>query len=229
MNKKLRYRRRRIGTFFTVVITLVVLAVLFVLAVNAWMYFSTKNDIYAVDALPDGDYDCILILGAGVHSDGSPSNMLEDRLKTGISLYNNGKAPVILMSGDHGTADYDEVNNMKKYATDAGVDADAIFLDHAGFSTYDSLYRAKEVFGADKIVIVTQKYHLYRALYIADSLGIEAVGVPADLREYRGQPVYDAREILARTKDFFTAILKPLPICLGDKIDLTGSASQTDG
>jgi vancomycin permeability regulator SanA len=102
-------------------------------------------------------------------------------------------------------------------------------MDHAGLSTYESIYRAKEIFGAKKILIITQEYHLYRAISIAESLGVEAYGISADLREYSGQVKYSARELLARTKDFFTSIFKPEPTYLGDKIDLSGDGNVTNG
>jgi vancomycin permeability regulator SanA len=172
--------------------------------------------------------DCILVLGCLVKSDGTPSDMLEDRLKTGIMLYGIGAAPKILMSGDHGQVEYDEVTAMKKYAVDRGVASNDVFCDHAGFSTYESIYRAKEIFGADKIIIVTQKYHLSRALYIAENLGVEAWGVSADIRTYRGQISRDLREVLARNKDFLTSCFKPEPTYLGEKIYIGGDGDVTN-
>ena len=172
--------------------------------------------------------DCVLVLGAGVR-DGSPTPMLRDRLITGISLYESGVAPKIIMSGDHGREDYDEVNVMKSYAVENGVPDSDVFMDHAGFSTYDSVYRAKAVFEADSIIIVTQKYHLYRALYIAEKLGVNAVGVAADLDDYSGQLKRDLREIAARDKDFFSCLFKPEPKYLGEKIPVSGDGNITDG
>lgn len=198
------------------------------LAVNLHIFNKTKDSIVTVDILEGFDADCILVLGAGVRPGGSPSPMLKDRLLTGISLYESGVSPKLLMSGDHGREEYDEVNCMKDFAIEKGVPSGDIFMDHAGFSTYDSLYRAKQVFGAEKVVIVTQKYHLYRALYIAQSLGVEAVGVSADLRTYQGQTGRDLREILARTKDFAYTIAKPQPVYLGEPISLTGSGDVTN-
>ena len=171
--------------------------------------------------------DCAVVLGAGVRN-GKPTPMLRDRILTGISLYESGAVPKVIMSGDHGSDDYDEVNVMKNFAMDKGIPDEDIFMDHAGFSTYETLYRAKEVFEADKVIIVTQKYHLYRALYIAEKLGIEAYGVPADQEDYAGQLKRDAREILARIKDFATCIIKPEPTYLGDKIPVSGSGSLTN-
>ena len=118
---------------------------------------------------------------------------------------------------------------MKNFAINKGVPEDRIFMDHAGFSTYDSLYRVKEIFGAKKVVIVTQKYHLYRALAIADSLGLEAVGVPADLRSYYGQFTREVREVAARMKDYFYIVFKPEPVVLGEKISFADSGDVTNG
>ena len=168
------------------------------------------------------------MLGASVKPDKTPSNMLYDRIMTGVSLYKAGVSARIIMSGDHGRSDYNEVGTMKEYAVNEGVPSEDIFMDHAGFSTYESLYRAKEIFGADRIIIVSQEYHLYRALYIAKALGIEAYGVSADLRSYSGQYKRELREILARNKDFILAIAKPVPSVLGDSISLDGSGDVTN-
>lgn len=190
---------------------------------------SAKNRIITADEAAElENTDCVLVLGAGVRN-GSPTPMLRDRLITGISLYESGAAPKIIMSGDHGREDYDEVNVMKSYAVENGVPDSDVFMDHAGFSTYDSIYRAKAVFEADSIIIVTQKYHLYRALYIADKLGINAVGVAADLDDYSGQLKRDLREIAARDKDFFSCLFKPEPKYLGEKIPVSGDGNITDG
>lgn len=190
---------------------------------------SAKDRIITADEAAElENTDCVLILGAGVR-DGNPTPMLRDRLITGISLYKTGVAPKIIMSGDHGREDYDEVNVMKSYAVENGVPDSDVFMDHAGFSTYDSIYRAKAVFEADSIIIVTQKYHLYRALYIAERLGVNAVGVSADLDDYSGQLKRDLREIAARDKDFFSCLFKPEPKYLGEKIPVSGDGNITDG
>ncbi len=199
------------------------------MGLNLYICASVKDSIVTVDEIGNEKYDCILVLGAGVRDDGSPSHMLEDRLLRAYDLYEDGASEYLLLSGDHGRVGYDEVNTMMGYLMDKGVPREPIFMDHAGFSTYDSLYRAKDIFGAKRIVIVTQKYHLYRALYIANSLGIEAVGVPADLRTYYGQTTREVREIAARTKDFFYAVFEPEPVILGEKIPLHGSGEVTDG
>ena len=173
------------------------------------------------------DVDCVIVLGCLVHDNGVPSHMLEDRLKRGVALYQAGAAPKLLMSGDHGNADYDEVDAMKRYAVDAGVPSADVFMDHAGFSTYETMYRAKEVFAAEKVLIVTQGYHLYRAVYVAEALGLDAYGVDADYRQYVGQVKRDLREILARAKDFFQVIIRPEPTYLGDVISISGSGELT--
>lgn len=176
----------------------------------------------------NGGYDCILVLGAGVREDGSPSYMLKDRLDKSIELHNAGIADKILMSGDHRSDEYDEVNTMKAYAIAAGVPSEDIFMDHAGLSTYESIYRVKDIFCAKKIIIVTQEYHMYRALYIAESLGLEAYGVAAENIKYSGQIYREMRELLARAKDWMYTILLPEPTFLGDTISLEGNGDTTN-
>ncbi len=196
-----------------------------VLCVNAYVKNSTEGAIITPEeAAAIEDADCILVLGCFVRDDGTPSHMLEDRIKRGVELYTLGACDKIIMSGDHGQTEYDEVGTMKSEAVKAGVPSENVFEDHAGFSTYESLYRAKAVFEADKVIIVTQEYHLYRALHIAKKLGIEAYGVGADYRTYSGQTMRDVREILARVKDFGKAIIKPEPTYLGEVIPV-GSAN----
>ena len=174
------------------------------------------------------DIDCIIVLGCQVKEDGTLSHMLRDRLSRGVELYQMGAAPKLLMSGDHGRKSYNEVGAMKQYAIDNGVPSEDVFMDHAGFSTYETVYRAKEVFQARRVIIVTQQYHLYRALYIADSLGLEAYGVSADHRTYAGQTMRDIREVLARVKDFAMCIFEPKPTYLGEVIPITGNGDLTN-
>lgn len=218
-----------IRIIFKIILFVSLAAILLVTAINLFLCNSVSTRIYHPDALRLEEADCILVLGAGIRDDGSPSHMLEDRLLVGKQLYEDNVAEYILLSGDHGRVGYDEVNSMKEYLMDKGIPREPLFLDHAGFSTYESLYRAKEIFGAKKIVIVTQKYHLYRALYIADSLGLDAIGATADLRTYVGQSMRETREIAARVKDFFYTIIQPEPTHLGEKIPLEGSGEVTDG
>lgn len=210
-------------------ILIIFICIVIVLITNLIMYFSVKNNIIKTEDAADIDADCIIVLGAGVRDDGHPTWMLEDRIIVGIELYNVNAAPKIIMSGDHGRVEYDEVNTMKQYAKDKGVPSEDIFMDHAGFSTYETMYRAKEIFGAEKVVIVTQEYHLYRAMYLAKRLGLEAYGVSADLRNYSNMQYYrEFREWFARTKDFVKLIFKPEPTYLGDAISLQGSGDVTN-
>ena len=204
------------------------LAVLLVLAPDLLVRLSGGGRILSPEEAAGDGADCILVLGAGLRPDGSPSSMLAERIETGCSLYEAGAAPRLLMSGDHGSRDYDEVNAMKDAAVAAGIPSEAVFMDHAGFSTYDSMYRARDVFGAKKVVIVTQAYHLPRALWIARRLGLEAVGVICDTRRYSGQSYRDVRELLARDKDFFKCLLQPKPRYLGPAIPLSGSGDATN-
>ena len=199
-----------------------------VVSINIYVKKSTKKQIKNEDECKEiTDVDCIIVLGAAVWGD-KPSPMLEDRLLEGIELYQKGVSKKIIMSGDHGQNEYDEVNIMKQFAIEKGIPSEDIFMDHAGFSTYDSIYRAKEIFGAKKIIIVTQEYHLYRALHIANRLGIEAYGVGADPRQYVGAFNREVREILARNKDFVKCIIKPNPKYLGDKIPISGNGDNTN-
>ena len=181
-----------------------------------------------LERLQDLDADCILVLGAGVREGGKPSLMLSDRLSTSIALYESGVCDRLLMSGDHGRVEYDEVNVMKDIAVEAGIPSENIFMDHAGFNTYDSLYRAKHIFQAKRVIIVTQQYHLYRALYIARALGIEAIGVAAPGENYYGQTYREMREMAARTKDFLLTITKPEASIMGETIPVSGDGNVTN-
>lgn len=154
--------------------------------------------------------ECILVLGCRVYSN-EPSAMLRDRVMQGVELYNLGASDTLFMTGDSRDRYYDETGAMSRLAQENGVPKADIVTDRYGLSTYESIYRAAKAYGYKKIIIVTQRYHLYRALYIAKQLGIEAYGVASDTREYKGQLNRDVREIAARSKDFLYCILKPEP------------------
>lgn len=216
---------KKIIVYITIILIIIILIIL---GINFYVKFSTKKQIIKNNDYSNlKDVDCIIVLGAGVWGD-KPSSMLEDRLLEAISLYENNVSSKIIMSGDHGQEDYDEVNIMKNFAIERGVPSEDIFMDHAGFSSYETIYRAKEVFQAKKVVIVTQEYHLYRALYIANQLGLEAYGVGSDPRAYAGQNIRELREILARDKDFIKCIFKPKPKYLGDTISVSGNGNVTN-
>ncbi|WP_338597992.1 SanA/YdcF family protein [Clostridium baratii] len=171
------------------------------------------------------DADAIIVLGAGVDDNGVASDILVDRLETALEVYKNSASSKFLLSGDHGKIGYNEVGAMKDYIMDhENIKEENIFLDHAGFSTYETMYRAKEIFKVKKAIIVTNEYHLPRALYIADKMGIEAYGVNADKRNYIYIDNYKKRENLAKIKDFmYTNIIKPEPTFLGDAIPISTS------
>lgn len=209
-------------------IILIIVGISIVLSINFYVILSTKKQIVDLSNLKNkNDYDCIIVLGAGIWGD-KPSPMLQDRLDEAIKLYEAGIAPKIIMSGDNGQEGYDEVNVMKDYAINKGIPSEDIFMDHAGFSTYESIYRAKEIFKVEKAIIVTQKYHLYRALHIGNKLGINVTGVGADPRKYSGQIFRELREILARNKDFIQAIFKLKPTYLGESIPVSGDGNITN-
>jgi SanA protein len=208
---------------------LMLLAVLLPLATSYYVMSSTENRIITLDEAADLNADTILVLGARVWDNGQPSGILKDRINTGVDLYESGASERLLMSGDHGQDEYDEVNAMKDFAIEQGVAPAVIFMDHAGFSTYESLYRARDIFQVKTVVIVTQTYHLYRALYIARALGLDAYGVSCDRRDYNPYILFSVREILARCKDFLYSIVQPLPTYLGDVIPITGDGSATNG
>ncbi len=219
-------------------IIMVILAVIAALCINAFVVLSVRDDIASVlddDVISTGEIEacksidpqCIFVLGCAVWKGGEPSPMLKDRLDAAIRLYNEGVAPKILLSGDNSIDNYNEPVCMFNYALEQGVPKEDIFLDFAGFSTYESIYRAKEVFCVDRMIVVTQKYHLYRTLKTCETLDVEAKGVASDQREYRGKYYRVMREIFARNKDFFKGIIKPEPTYLGDEIPIDGDGSVT--
>ena len=211
---------------FKTIIILITIVIIITVAINLHICLSVKNQIIT-DFNKEDNYDAVLVLGAGIRKK-KPSPLLRERLDRGIEIYKSGAAKKLIMSGDHGTKEHDEVNVMKNYAIENGVPSEDIFMYHAGFSTYESVYRAKEIFKAQNIVIVTQEYHLYRALYIANSLKIQAVGSDASVERLGGQTYRDFREILARNKDFITCIFKPEPTYLGEEIPITGNGDITN-
>ena len=225
----MKTKKKTLRRLLSIFLCLCILGITTLAVINSIVKLSTgKQIISSEEAAKLEDVDCILVLGCFVKDDGRPSDMLHDRLTRGVELYDLGAAPKLLMSGDHGREEYDEVAAMKQFAIDAGIPSEEVFMDHAGFSTYESIYRAKEIFQADKILIVTQEYHLYRALYIANQLGVEAYGVSSDYHTYVGQFMRDFREMLARVKDCATCIFKPEPTYLGDAIPIFGDGNITN-
>jgi vancomycin permeability regulator SanA len=190
------------------VVSIIIVFLLFVAGINIYVKIKVKDYIYNINDVTDlSDIDCIMVLGASVKNGDTPSAMLSDRLDRGVAVYNLGVSDKLLMSGDRTDQYYDEVRVMTAYAEDAGVPSENIIQDPEGYSTYESMYRAAKVYGVKRMVIVTQRYHLYRALYIARQLGIEAYGVAAEDIRYSGQTKRDVREVLARCKDVFKTML----------------------
>lgn len=183
-------------------------------------------DKNSIRELQDLNPDCILVLGAAVRGD-TPSKMLQDRLDVAIALYEAGVSEKLLLSGDNGEVYYNEVVVMQKYVLEAGVPAEDVFLDYAGFSTYESMYRARDVFLVETAVVVTQKYHIYRALQIGRALGLEVHGVASDQMDYSGQSYRNLREVAARIKDVAQSIIQPKPTFLGPEIPIDGSGEVT--
>lgn len=201
MGKRLSEKKLRKRKLIVYAILLGILAVILapVIIPNAIVVCTTKDQIREIS--PDEGYSTALVLGAKVHEGGRLSDMLRDRMDVGIALYDAGAVQKLLLSGD-GSGEWSEVEYMKRYAVSKGVLEEDILLDGEGYSTYESLSRAQTVYGIDKLVVVTQKYHLYRALYTANDLDMTAAGADAALFTYAGQFVRDVREVLARTKDF---------------------------
>lgn len=221
--------KRKMRNILLFLAGLFLFGILSVAIINFYMIsYADRYTITEEEASDIADIDCIMVLGCGVYQN-NPTPLLEDRLKRGVAVFQTGVSPKILMSGDHGQENYDEVNVMKQYALDQGIPEKDIFMDHAGFSTYESMYRAREIFGIDKMIIVTQKYHLPRAVYLARKLGIEAYGIASDYRNFGGQFYRDCREVLARVKDLFVAIIQPDPTYLGEAIPISGNGTVTNG
>lgn len=210
-----------------VIIILGIFIFLVSLLINLYIVYTADKHIYSSpNNLPSSNYEVIIVLGAQVHTNGNPSGILKDRLDTAYAIYKNNPALKILVSGDHGQKNYDEVNAMKDYLISLGIPTKQIYMDHAGFSTYETMYRAKEVFEVKNAIIVTQDYHLKRAVYLARTRGINACGVKADILSYPNIKYFKAREYLARVKDFLYALFNPNPTYLGTKIPIMSSDSS---
>lgn len=227
--KKHTAKKKRLLKAVIILASLAAAAATAFFILNAVVIETAKPYVHGIDDLERIEKaDCVLVLGALVYSEDRLSLVLRDRVDYAITLYQAGKAERLLFSGDHGRADYDEVNAMMDYAVSKGVPKEDIFLDHAGFSTYESMYRARDVFCVKKLIIVTQQFHISRAVYIARGLGLDAVGVNSDPRVYSNAASDAVRESLARVKDFFTVnVFLPQPTYLGDTIPIFGDSGKT--
>ena len=190
--------------FYIIAAILVVLLALVAVVNRAVVWEASRSEIYDCnkEINIDKKYDCILVLGAGVRADGTPSHMLEDRLRGAVAFYEAGVSDVLLLSGDNSGEDYDEVSAMVRYCLEHGVPESAIVRDDIGFSTSESVYNTVRTLGYRDIIVVTQEYHLYRAMYMIKRMGAEADGFATDYRAYSMQIKRDVREYVARCKDF---------------------------
>ena len=210
-----------------IILEIVLFIAIITFGINLYMVKTTEDKIVSINDIKDS-YDAILVLGCKVEGN-SPSIMLEKRLNKAVEVYNKINTK-LLISGDHGQNEYDEINVMKNYLLDMNINSNDIFQDHAGFSTYDSIYRAKNIFGAKKIVIVTQRYHMYRALYLAKALDLDAIGVISEDVPYKEIMIKnEIREVLSRCKNFVKAIIKPESKYLGNTISLDSDGNITNG
>ena len=196
-------RTRKVLKLLSIAVVIGLIFVLIGACINLYVIHTGGKRIYSVKAMRGSHADCILVLGAGLKPDGSPSDMLRDRLYFACDLWKEGVSDTVLVSGDRASEAYDEVTAMKNYLLAHGVPEEAILEDPMGYSTSESLKRAKDIFGYENVVVVTQRYHLYRAFYIAQKIGLDAKGVNSDPYTYRGQVLRDIREFAARIKDFF--------------------------
>lgn len=212
------------------IIALSVVCAFFLLsaAVSAYVISSTRDDVHTISQMEEAGIkaDAIVVLGASVYASGQPSDILADRLEVAADLYFAGSAPVIIVSGDNRESHYNESDAMKQYCVTLGVPADAIYVDHAGYDTYASMYRAHFTYGAQSAIVVTQAYHLYRALAIADGLDMPSYGVAADKGSYDNQMVYSLREVLARDKDMLQTLLRIPPENPDQAISNEGAQAQ---
>lgn len=219
----------------TIMIVSIIFSALIVVAASAFFILNSvvvneaAKYVYSIDdisSLPEAD--CVIVPGALVYGDESLSAVLQDRVDYAIKIYEAGKADRLLFSSDHGETDYDEVNSMMDYAVSRGVPESDIFLDHAGFSTYETMYRARDVFLVKSAIIVTQQFHVSRSVYIARALGLNAYGVNSNPRQYGNETRDNIRESLARIKDYLSVnIFRPKPEYLGDAIPIFGDSSLT--
>jgi len=236
---------RKIKIFFIRVLLFIIviclIAALGAVTINGKVKAETKDDIIHIvtddngipytsaDKLNDFGADCVIVLGAGLKDKETPSDMLCDRLDVGVELYKKGIVPKILLSGDNGTIEHNELHAMLNYVLKKGVPEEDVFCDHAGFSTYDSMYRAKSIFKVKKAIVATQEYHEYRAMYVAEKLGIEVRGVASEQNSYFGKTIREGREFMGRVKDFFKVWLRIKPALGGEEIPITGSGVVSHG
>lgn len=219
----MKYLQKNWRKFLKILLAIAAAFVVWVLGINLYIHQKGSQACEGTDSTAQA----ALVLGARVWANGQMSDIFKDRVDVAIKLYREHHVSKILVSGDHGRKDYDEVNAAKKYLLEQGIPPEDIFLDHAGFDTYDSMYRARDVFQAQSLVVVTQKFHLPRALYTAGALGIPACGMSADLHPYPGDAKRNVREVLADVKAWWNVNLHSKPKFLGEAIPLSGDGRKS--
>ncbi len=214
-NAKRKHRSKHsvLKTLLIVVLSIILAFLALTIGISGFTISSTRNNVHTIAQVEEQGIhaDAIVVLGASVFANGTPSDILADRLEVAADLYKAGAAPTIIVSGDNRESHYNESDAMKDYCVELGIPSDAVYIDHAGYDTYASIYRAHYEYGANSVMVVTQAYHLYRALAIAQGLGMQAIGVAADKGDYDNQMMYSIREAIARDKDFFQTLLKLPP------------------
>ena len=237
--------KRRAGKLFYIIfaiVTLIVAVGLYAVVINSHVQEKTKDKIVfdladkdeelsdeALTKIKALDPECIIVLGCGIKDRDTPSDMLRDRLDTGIALYRQGVAPKILLTGDNGQVEYNEIHAMLVYTLGEGVPPEDVFCDHAGFSTSESMIRAVNIFSVERAVIVTQRFHEYRSIFNAEKMGIEALGVSAAQSKFKNQAMQEVRELLARNKDFLLFNFGNPEAVGGEKIDIKGDGTISHG
>ncbi len=217
--------KKTLKIVFFLMLAILVLTVIFVWIIDSRVEKTGRAHVLTIDQL-NKDYDCVIVPGAAVYQNAVPSPMLADRLDIALQIYEKGLAPKILVSGDNGTEEYNEVKVMRDYLVEKGVPREDIFMDYAGFDTYQTIYRARDIFLVKKAVLVTQDFHLYRGLYIGEKLSVELDGVDSAVRDYHNAARNRSREYLARVKAFLECeIFKPLPKFLGDTVPISGKGN----
>lgn len=211
--------------YFKTFLFFVIIGLIAVFSLNSYVKSSTKKNIYySIKKFPKNDVG--IIFGAGINGD-QPSKYLKDRLDAGIMLWKAKRINKILLSGDNGREEYDELTVMKNYCFNQGVDTTKIFIDYAGFDTYSTMYRAKHIFKIKKATLISQEYHLNRAIYIGQKLGIKSVGYSANQGEYLGYNYVSSREYLSTFKSFFDVLRNREPHFLGGEININGESNYS--
>lgn len=212
-------KRELLKTMLVIAFAIIAIVLALPLALRSLMHMRANSRIYTdISNVPSAPV--ALVLGAGLWADGSPTPALRDRVATAVDLYKAGKVKKLLMSGDNRFVNYNEPEAMKKLAVQLGAPAEDIVLDYAGRRTYDSCYRAKEIFEVKHIIVVTQRFHLDRSLFLCDALGVPALGVVADRRVYQTLPWWELREVMATVAAWWDVnIGHPVPV-LGEKLPI---------